>query len=254
MYRRSLLSWLGVSAAGALDPLSAANEARPPEGTPVVALESFCVADADQMRRCHAYLGGALLPYLNEIHNRTGFGLDAIVAPHTPQAIFLAAYSSFDEMLDIRGRIASHPGIQRARADLEAAHILSDVRSQVLIGARECMRFPADSDRVRAGVFELRSYHAPAWLDGPSPRVRSVFSRAGIHPILNAATAAGEHLPRFTYLVPFAGLAARQEAWSRMEADAEWIDMQRESAARHGSAAKVTGKSIYKLAPYSRLA
>jgi hypothetical protein len=71
---------------------------------------------------------------------------------------------------------------------------------------------------------------------------------------VNAATAAGEHLPRFTYLIPFEDLAARHEAWSRIDADPEWIDMQRESVARHGSAAQVTGKSIYKLAPYSQLA
>ena len=54
-------------------------------------------------------------------------------------------------------------------------------------------------------------------------------------------------MPRFTYLVPFASLAAREEAWTRLEADAEWINMQRESAAT------VTGKSIHKLAAYSQL-
>jgi len=59
---------------------------------------------------------------------------------------------------------------------------------------------------------------------------------------------------RFTYLIPFENLAARQQAWSRLDGDSEWIDMQRESVARHGCAAKVTAKSIYKLAPYSRLA
>jgi hypothetical protein len=254
MYRRSLLSWLGVSVASAVDPLCAANDAQPPKGTGVVALETFCVADADQMSRCHAYIGGTLLPFLNEIHNRTGICLDAIVAPHTPQALLLAAYSSFDEMLNVRGRIASHPGIWQARADLESAHILSEVRSQVLIGTQECLPFSADCDRVKTGVFELRSYHAPAWHNGPTSRVSSIFSRNGIHPIVNAATAAGEHMPRFTYLIPFEGLATRQEAWSRLGADSEWIDMQRESVARHGSAAKVTGKSIYKLSPYSQLA
>ena len=254
LYRRSLLSWLGATVAGALDPLSAANDAQPPQGTGVVALEGFCVADADQMPRCHAYIGGVLLPFLNQIHNRAAVCLEAIVAPHTPQALLLAAYSSFDEMLEVRGRVASHPSLRQARADLESAHVLSEVRSQVLIGTLEGLRFPADSDRVKAGVFELRSYHAPAWQDGPASRVSSVFKRAGIHPIVNAATAAGEHLPQFTYLIPFEGLAARQEAWSRVEADAEWIDMQRQSVARHGSAAKVTGKSIYKLAPYSQWA
>ena len=254
IYRRSLLSWMGVSVAGALDPLSAANYGQPPQGTGVVALESFCVADAEQMSRCHAYIGRALLPLLNEIHNRAGICLDAVVAPHTPQALLLSAYSSFDEMLDVRGRIASHPSIRQARAALESTRTLSEVRSEVLIVTEECPQFPAAFDGVQTGVFELRSYHAPAWHDGPPSSVSSLFSRAGIHPIVNAATAAGEHLPRFTYLIPFEDLAARHEAWSRIDADPEWIDMQRESVARHGSAARVTGKSIYTLAPYSQLA
>ena len=252
IYRRSLLSWMGVSVAGALDPLSAANHALPSKGTGVVALESFCVADAEQLSRCHSYISGALLPLLNQVHNRTGICLDAIVAPHTPQALLLSAYSSFDEMLDVQARIASHATIRQARAELESTRILSEVRSEVLIVTQECPQFPAAFDRVKTGVFELRSYHAPAWHDGPPSCVSSLFGRAGIHPIVNAATAVGEHVPRFTYLIPFENLAVRHEAWSRIDADPEWVDMQRESTARHGSAAKVTGKSIYKLAPYSQ--
>jgi hypothetical protein len=245
---------MGVSVAGALDPLSAANRAQSPKGTGVVALESFRVADAEHLSRCHAYIGGALLPLLNEIHSRPGICLDAIVAPHTPQALLLSVYSSFDEMLDVQARIASHATILQARAELESTRILSEVRSEVLIVTQECPQFPAAFDRVKTAVFELRSYHAPAWHDGPPSRVSSLFGRAGIHPIVNAATAAGEHVPRFTYLIPFEDLAVRHEAWSRIDADPEWVDMQRESTARHGSAAKVTGKSIYKLAPYSQLA
>ena len=70
----------------------------------------------------------------------------------------------------------------------------------------------------------------------------AAFRRAGIDPILTAS-AAGEHLPRFTYLVPFENLAVRQEAWARLDADSEWSSLE----------AKVTGASIYKLAPYSPL-
>ena len=70
---------------------------------------------------------------------------------------------------------------------------------------------------------------------------------------MNASAAAGEHLPRFTYLIPFASLAARQEAWASFDADPDWIGLQRESAGRFGSEAKVTSASIYSLASYSPL-
>lgn len=240
MHRRSLLSWMGVSVAGALDPLSA-NEAPPPSGKPVIALESFCASDAEQMTRIHGYLSGVLLPSLNEIHNRPAICLEAIVAPQTPQALLLAAFSSFEEMLNVRERLAIYPGIQQARADLETANVLTEVRSQVLLGTAELPRSSA------SGVFELRAYHAPGWQDGPPPRVAAVLRHAGIRPIVNASTAAGEHLPRFTYLIPFDSLAAREAAWSRLEADPDWTTLQREAAA------KVTSKSIYTLASYSRL-
>jgi len=254
MKRRSLLSWLGASAAGTLTPLSAVQESPPHQRTYVLSVESFGVTRADEMPRLHAYLGGALLPLMNEIHSHPKIVLDAIVAPHTPQALLVAVFSSFDEMLNIRGRIGSYPRICRARADLESANVLEEVRSQVLIAPQESLRFSAYANRLKTGVFELRCYHAPTWNGGPPARVNAVFSRAGIHPILNASTAAGEHMPRFTCLIPFESLAVRQEAWDRLDGDSEWIDMQRESRARHGCTVKVTGKSIYKLAPYSQLA
>lgn len=206
------------------------------------------------MPRLHAYLGGSLLPFLKQIHDGPGICLEAIVAPHTPQALLVTAFSSFNQMLDIRGRIASDPGIRLARADLESMRALDQVQSQVLTAPRESVRFPANSNRPATGVFEVRSYYAPEWHDRPPARVSAILSRAGIHPILDGSAAASEHLPQFTYLIPFASLAAREEAWARLDADPEWIGMQRESTARHGSAVKVTGKSIFKLAPYSRLA
>jgi hypothetical protein len=173
--------------------------------------------------------------------------MDAVVAPHTPQAALLAVFSSFDEMLEVRASLASSPRVRQARAELESARVLADVRSQVLVASRESLQFPADLKFIQTGVFEVRSYDAPAWHEGPPTRVITVLGRAGIHPIVNAATAAGEHIPRFTYVIPFASLAEREQAWTRLDADPEWIALHRESAVN------VTGKSIYKLAPYSQL-
>ena len=249
--RRVLLSWLGVSAGAcavtAGSPLSAVAGTRSAQGTRVINLESFCIAHGNHESRLHAYLADTLLPRMQQLHKGPRLCLHAIVAPHIPQAMVLAMFSSFDEMLEVRASLASSPNIRQARAELESARILEDVRSQVLVGREESLHFPADLNSFQTGIFEVRSYDAPAWHDGVPARVLAVLRRAGIHPIVNAATAAGEHMPRFTYVVPFASLAAREKAWTTLEADAEWIDMQRESAAI------VTGKSIYKLAPYSLL-
>jgi hypothetical protein len=48
--------------------------------------------------------------------------------------------------------------------------------------------------------------------------------------------------------MPFESLAAREDAWARLDAETEWIEIQGKSSV------KITGKSIYKLAPYSRWA
>ena len=257
--RRSALYWLGVSAggAGALNAFSAsafAKKMRPGNGTRVIACESFCVTDAGQELHLRSYIGDTLLPCMDQLRSTTRMCLEAIVAPHTPQTLLLTVYSSFDEMLEVRARIASDPRVRRSWAGIESAQVLDDVRSHVLIVSEELVRFPAESAFVKSGLFEVRTWHAPAWRGGLAPEVSSVLSRIGVDPIVAGATVAGEHLPRFTYVVPFDDLAARQQAWVRLDTDAQWMEMQRESTSRFGSGARTTAKAIYKLAPYSPLA
>ena len=250
--RRSALSWLGVSAgASALNAFPAFAKTRPADGRRVIAFERFCVTDVDQVLHLRSYIADALLPCIGQLRNIPRMCLEAIVAPHTPETLVLAVYSSFNEMLEVRTRILSDPRVRRAWSGIESAQILDDVRSRVLIASEESMRFPAESAIVKSGVFEVRTWHAPAWSEGPPPEVSSVLSRIGIRPIVGGATAAGEHLPRFTYVVPFDSLAARQQAWARLDGDAQWREMQRESIISYGSGIRTTAKAIYKLAPYS---
>lgn len=255
MNRRSWLSSLGVSAAGSLAGLSAVKDARADKRTSVLSLESFKVSHADQMPRLHSYLERTFLPFLAQVHGGPKMFLEAVVAPHTPQVLFLAAFDSFDQMIKIRGKVAAQTGMQRGRADLESrdAAALEQTHAQILIATHDSLRFDTRPTPRETGVFELRSYRAPAWGDRPPAAVEAALRRSGIHPIVNASTAAGEHLPRFTYLIPFTSLAARQEAWTKFESDPDWIGLQRDSADRFDAEAKVTSASIYSLAPYSPL-
>jgi hypothetical protein len=235
MNRRDWLSAVGVSAASSLGGFSAVDS-QANKRSWVLSLESFRASHAEQMTRLHSYLGGTFLSYLAQVHRGPKMFLEAIVAPHTPQAMVVTAFPSFDEMIEIRNKITAHSGIQRARADLESGE------SQILVAGADSLQFHDGLNRRRGGIFELRSYLAPAWRDRPPDAASAAFRRAGIDPIL-IASAAGEHLPRFIYLVPFENLAVRQEAWARLDADSEWSGLE----------AKVTGASIYKLAPYSPL-
>jgi hypothetical protein len=236
MSRRSLLSCLGASVAATVQPLSAASQK-----SGVIALESFHVAEADHLPRVHQYLRDVLLPLLDGVHGRQGMWLEAVIAPHAPQALLITGYSSFEEMLAIGGKVAAHPRVRQARAELESANALAEVRSQVLLAGRHSLGAARD---LATGVVEVRTYRAPGWKGRPPERAGEALGRAGIHPIIDGSASAGEHMPRFTYVIPFASLAAREEAWARLEADPEW----------HAEAVQATNKSIYKPAFGSRTA
>jgi hypothetical protein len=246
---------MSASGAGALNTFSAfAKTKRPGNGTRVISFESFCVTNADQLLHLRSYIADTLLPCMDQLSNTPRMCLEAIVAPHTPQTLMLTVYTSFNEMLDVRARIASDTRVRRACAGIESAQVLDDVRAHALIVSEELVRFPAESAFVKSGLFEVRTWHAPAWRGELAPKVSSVLSRIGVDPIVAGATVAGEHLPRFTYVVPFDSLASRQQAWARLDEDAQWMEMQRESITRFGSGVRTTAKAIYKLAPYSSLA
>src|SRR5579859_6745865 len=226
--RRSALYWLGVSAgaAGALNTFPAfAKNMRPENETRVIACECFSVIDAGQVEHLRSYIVDALLPCMDKSRKTPRMCLEAIVAPHTPQTLLLTVYSSFDEMLEQRARIASDPRVRRAWAGIESAQVLDEVRTQVLMVGEQSVRFPAGPALVNSGLFEVRTWHAPAWRSGSSPEVGSVLSRIGVDPIVAGATVAGEHLPRFTYVVPFDDMAARRQAWARLDKDAQWMEM-----------------------------
>ena len=236
MRRRSLLTWIGASAAGSVLPLSAASS-QSQKKTGVISLESFGGTNSAQMPSMHDYFANTFVPVLRGIHNRPKIFLEAIVAPQTPQVLFVSAFPSFDEMLDTRNKLAAHPDIQRARAGFQA-----HVQSQVLVGGPDDLQFPADFKSLSMGIIELRSFFATANLSRED--VNAIFRRAGMKPILNASATAGEHLPQLSCLVPFKDFGVREEAWARFESDPQWIKMQ----------ARATGTSIFKLAPYSTVA
>lgn len=253
--RRSALYWLGVAGgASALNTFPAfAKDVQPRNGTRVIACESFCVADSGQEPHLRSYIADTLLPCMNRLGSSPRMCLEAVVAPHTPQTLLLTMYSSFNEMVEERARIASDAHVRRAWEGIESGQVLDDVRSQVLMVSEESVRFPAESAFAKPGLFEVRTWHAPAWRESSAQQVSSVLSRNGMKPIVAGATVAGEHLPRFTYVIPFDDMAARHQAWDRLDGDAQWMEMQRDSMNRFGSGARTTAKSIYKLAPYSPL-
>jgi hypothetical protein len=137
------LSLLSIPGAGSLAGISAVTGFDSDNQRPkVLSLESLRVSSAGQMPRLHSYLERTLLPVLAEVHRGPKMLLEALVAPHTPRVLFLSAFASFDEMIEIRGKVASHPGIQRARAELESgAAVVEEVQVQILVATHDSLKF-----------------------------------------------------------------------------------------------------------------
>lgn len=248
MHRRSMLSWLGMSTAGAIYPLSSVAASANKEGTRIVSLESFCAKDIDHLPSLHSYLSETLDPAMQQAHGTPALYLESIIAPKAPQVVALTSYVSFDEMLAVRDWISSSPNVRQARAHLESSHSLREVQAQVLVAPQGSFELPVNPALPHKSVVELSAFSAPAWYGGPSARVTEVLGRACIHPLANALNAPGEHLSQLTFLIPFESVGASIEAWAKLDTDAEWDHLQREFKL------KLTAKAIYKLAPYSRLA
>jgi hypothetical protein len=123
---------------------------------------------------------------LDQVPAGTIMTLEAQIGPHLPEILTVSAFSS-----------------------------QAPARNLTLLEALE-VRNPGKSR-----LFELRVYHSPS--PAVHQRLASIFTRAGIHPVISARTIAGAHPPGLTYLTPFDSLIARQKAWDAVNADPDWV-------------------------------
>ena len=81
------------------------------------------------------------------------------------------------------------------------------------------LAIPASMDRVRNRLWELRTYRGAGCM--VESHFAAVFERAGIHPTATRSSA-GE----IAFLIPFEDLAARERAWTLLNADPQWSGVQ----------------------------
>lgn len=248
MHRRSMLSWLGVSVAGAIHPASSSATLQKNQGARIVAFESFCAKNIDHLPPLHSYLSETLEPAMQQAHAAPVLYLESIIAPKAPQVLAVTSYANFEGMLAVREQVSANANVRQARTQLESSESLREVQSQVLVAPPGSFELPANPARFHKSVIELSAFSAPGWQAGHGARATEILNRAGIRPVANALHAPGEHLPQLTFLMPFENVGASLEAWAKLDANAEWRHV------RHDSKMRLTGRAVYKLAPYSRLA
>lgn len=225
------------------------------ESGPIFVLHQFLLENGQQLGRLHTYLKYALLPALARVAGGAQIVLEATVAAHQPQVIFLQEFSDVAAWRETGLKLKQDAALLEANStwDRQGPYLSHSV--SLLAATDYCPPVAAGAESPR--IFEMRVYQAPSeWqMNGVHERFAGpeipVFHKCGIHPILYASTIAGPQMPNLTYLTPFDSLAAREAAWTRFQADPEWHRVRQESIDNHGYTPRIITISLFKAAAYS---
>ncbi|MBZ2184567.1 MAG: NIPSNAP family protein [Bryobacter sp.] len=225
------------------------------EAGPVYAMQQFFLENGEQLGRLNAYLKDALLPALRQAAGPGQLVLEAIVAAHQPQVVFLQQFADVASWREVSLQLKEDKALRAATDAWSQANPYRSHGVSLLAATGYCP--PLEGIEGAQRVFEMRVYEAASeWqLNGVHERFAGpeipIFHRCGIHPLLYATTIAGAQMPNLTYLTPFDSLAGREAAWSRFQADPEWRRVRQASIESHGFAPRVITISLFKASLYS---
>ena len=222
-------------------------------------LENYYLRQSTQLARINEFMSQGFLPVASKFHHGPKIFLEAVVAAHVPQFVALVGLESLEQLSTLRGKLRGDSGFQKAFAAWEnGPEPPYEHFSHTLLKATDyCPDVPAELNKGKGRIYELRTYHSPTWKQLAALHERfagpeiKIFHRSGIHPILYTETVVGANMPNLTYLIPFDNLAAREKAWEAFQADAEWIKVRKESIEQHGQISSVIQVSLLKATPYS---
>lgn len=225
------------------------------ESGPVFVEHQFLLDNGEQLPRLHTYLKDALLPALAREVGGAQIVLEAIAAAHTPQVVFLQEFPDVATWRSTMAKLKQDEALVAANAAWDK---VSPFRSySVRLLAATDYSPAAFAAAANPRIVEMRVYEAPSeWqMNGVHERFAGpeipIFHRCGVHPILYASTIAGPQMPNLTYFIPFESLAAREQAWTKFQADPEWIEVKKQSVASHGYTPKVITIALFKTTAYS---
>lgn len=241
----------------ALMPAAAAAEEK--RKTRFYLLEQFYMENGSQPARLHEFFSKALAPALAKVHGGVQIYLEALVAPHMPQAAVILGLESFEQIYSLSKALFSNEAFVRAHEQWEAGEPPLQSSQSILLEATDYspeIVMPAKPPATPR-VFELRVYQAPTarqWkllherFKGPEI---PIFHRSSVHPVFYSSSVIGPNRPNLTYLIPFDSLAAREKAWAAFGADPEWVKVRRESVEKGGQISRQSQISLWRATPYS---
>jgi len=226
--------------------------------TKLYTFEQYFLKNSSQGSRLHGWLEEAWLPaYSRLTDKRAVLVMDAVVADHMPQVAVVAEWDSFEQWQDSRASMRDDADMRAALGYWEDHH-----EPPYEHFTQSLLESTSYSPVLKPGgekphVFELRVYHAPTYRQLGALHDRfedpeiAIFHRCGILPILYTSALFGPLMPNLIYFTPFESLAAREAAWTKFQADEEWVRVRTESIAEHGQVNAFFKVAMYKAAAYS---
>jgi hypothetical protein len=253
MTRRSF-----AQAMGGLSLLTAPHLAGSAAKSKIYVVQNYFLKNGPQMVRWHRFMEQAALPELRKWEASRSTYLEAMVAPHMPQAMTITEFESVGHWQSVQSALARAAAYVQGFSEWEAgAEPPYESYSERMLTATAFSPGFSENADGPARIFEYRIYQSPAYRQlqllnerfaGPGA---AIFHRVGVKPILYANALTGDRLPNLTYLTPFENLTAREKAWTAFTADAEWQKLRMESAEKYGQISTVMHISLWRPAAYS---
>jgi hypothetical protein len=221
----------------------------------VYIVQNYLLKNGTQLARWHRFMEQSAVPELKTLQ---AIYLEAVIAPHMPQAMTIMEFESLDQWRSVQRSLASSASYQQGFLEWETgAEPPYESYSERLLAATDFNPGLSSHGNGSARVFEYRMYHSPAYRQLQALNERfagpeiAIFHRTGVKPILYTNALSGDALPNLTYLTPFENLNAREKAGAAFTTDPEWLKLRAESVEKYGQISSVMHISLWKPAAYS---
>jgi hypothetical protein len=183
--------------------------------------------------RTRAFFGDHFIPAMQRLDvgpvgafvPETGFRRESLVV--------LIDYRSAEEMRAVRDRLRSDRDFVDAWRAFETGpglpYVRYDSRLSIAFEGHPRVEAPAGTADAAPRVFEMRTYESRNAFSLERKIAMfneaeiEVFRISGITPVFFGEDLVGPRLPSLTYMVAFADIAAREQAWTTFRAHPEWL-------------------------------
>jgi len=240
-------NFLAASAAAALAtpgaPTVEASESSAAEGPSGAApllmeLRKYRLRNGPMAARFSAYAKDALVPALARLGIGPVGAWTVSLGSDSPTLHLLVPHKDAPSLVTLDARLAADAEYGKAAASflaLPPSDPPFERCDSSLIGAvatKPGIEKPAGEAAGSSRLFELRTYRSPSEPAGKKKVEMfeaggelDIFKRLGFHVVFFGRDLVGPGLPRLTYMLAFADVAAREKAWVAFRDDPAWVKL-----------------------------